>query len=263
MVDKLTPKIVNTDKWISISAGFQYSLGIKADSSLFSWGANLNGQLGDGTGVQKNTPTQIGNPRKWSSISAAGVYAFAISSDKKLFSWGFNGNGQLGLGSTTQMDTIVQVGTESNWKYVATSKPYYYNNSVYGAHTLALKNNSNVICTAGANYVSQLGNGTTSDLQYFECNTGLITSLDEPMQLSKLEVSIYPNPSNGVFNIEISQELAYTNIVSIYSSTGMLIENYKQTDNNFSIDLTNYSKGIYLLIIENDIGSIKKKLIVE
>jgi len=52
-----------------ISATF-HTIALKSDGTLWAWGYNAAGQLGDGTNTNKNTPTQIGTDNKWVSISA-------------------------------------------------------------------------------------------------------------------------------------------------------------------------------------------------
>ena len=62
--------------WSKISTGLYYSMGIKTDGSLWAWGDNLIGQLGDGTGINKPLPTQVGTSTNWvrytESVSASG-----------------------------------------------------------------------------------------------------------------------------------------------------------------------------------------------
>ena len=45
-------------KWVSIAAGESHSLGIKSDGTLWAWGYNGKGQLGDGTTAEKTSPVQ-------------------------------------------------------------------------------------------------------------------------------------------------------------------------------------------------------------
>jgi len=57
--------------WLTVSAGQTHTVAIRADGSLWAWGANVNGQLGDGgaTGNQL-TPVQIGTAADWVAVSA-------------------------------------------------------------------------------------------------------------------------------------------------------------------------------------------------
>lgn len=244
-----------------ISTGFEFSLGIKSDNSLYSWGFNGNNQLGNGTKKQKIEPVQIGHSKSWTSISAGASFGFAISSDSLLYAWGFNQYGQLGLGSIIQIDTITQVGIDHNWKDISGATGFYANSSVFGLHVIGLKTPSNTICTSGANYVGQLGNGSNEQSVLFDCNTGDITSIIESGKLSNLDIKVYPNPSNRIFSIEIPQKINCKRVY-VYNAYGELIKKSDEINNFFNLDLINNNIGIYLLIIETDKGIIRKRLII-
>lgn len=55
--------------WKQISSGGAHTLGLKDDGTLWAWGLNSTGQLGDGTTINKNTPVQIGTDNDWSLIA--------------------------------------------------------------------------------------------------------------------------------------------------------------------------------------------------
>src|SRR3990170_328103 len=81
-----------------IAAGSYHTLAIKSDGTLWAWGYNYYGQLGDGAsggGNYKTTPVQIGTGTNWSQIAAGGYHTLAIKSDGTLWAWG-NYYGQLG-----------------------------------------------------------------------------------------------------------------------------------------------------------------------
>ena len=105
--------------WKTISAGKFHTLAIKTDGSLWAWGENFFGELGDGTNINKNTPIQIGTDTNWQTISAGVQYTIAIKTDGSLWAWGFNGYGELGNGTTTQQNSPVQIGTDTDWQSVA------------------------------------------------------------------------------------------------------------------------------------------------
>ena len=56
----------------SVSAGQYHTVGIKTDGTLWAWGRNSEGQLGDGTTTQRTTPVQIAAGSTWASVSACG-----------------------------------------------------------------------------------------------------------------------------------------------------------------------------------------------
>ena len=72
---------------------------LQNESRIFCWGDNTYGQLGDGTTVSRNTPTQINDTSTYINVSVGYNYACAIrQNDSRVLCWGSNSNGQLGLG---------------------------------------------------------------------------------------------------------------------------------------------------------------------
>ena len=146
----------------AISAGYNHSLALKSDGTVWAWGTNYKSQLGDGsesgTGNDKNTPVQVkgldgsGNLTSVTAISAGWDYSFALKSDGTVWSWGFNTGGQLGAGSITQRNTPVQVsgGLKGGAISIAAGSD----------HTIALKGDGTVWAW-GSNGSGQLGIGTS------------------------------------------------------------------------------------------------------
>jgi hypothetical protein len=86
--------------WFQVAAGYDHSFGLKNDSTLWAWGYNNMGQLGDGTTVDKNTPIQV-NATRWIFMSGGYAHSLAIDATKTIMSWGKNTTGQLGDSSYT------------------------------------------------------------------------------------------------------------------------------------------------------------------
>jgi alpha-tubulin suppressor-like RCC1 family protein len=148
--DKKNTKSLNTYK--SIAAGENYTIVIKFNGTLWSWGENKESQLGNGTAENKDSPTQIGTETKWSKVYAGGVSCLALKSDGTLWAWGNNLYGQLGNGSTEKADKPIQVGTDTNWADI----------SIGGATVLALKTD-HTLWAWGYNEYGQVGDGTTEN----------------------------------------------------------------------------------------------------
>jgi alpha-tubulin suppressor-like RCC1 family protein len=84
-----TPIRIGTEtNWSQICAGINRSLAIKNDGSLWGWGYNNYGQLGDGTTNNRAVPTLIGVDRDWQMIAAGGFISYAIKSNGTLWCWG-------------------------------------------------------------------------------------------------------------------------------------------------------------------------------
>jgi len=147
------PIQIGTDEnWATISAGNGFSLAIKTDGTLWAWGKNNKGQLGIGSDVATQTPTQIGND-KWFSVSAGHSFSLAIKADGTLWAWGENNKGQLGNGTdnTVANPNPIQIGTDDNWWRISAGY----------RHSLALKADG-TLWVWGSDSMGQLGNGITS-----------------------------------------------------------------------------------------------------
>ena len=62
-----------------MSAGADFTLGIRSDGSLWAWGNNSAGQLGNGTTTGQTTPSQIGTATNWSAICAGTDFTLATA----------------------------------------------------------------------------------------------------------------------------------------------------------------------------------------
>ncbi|MBK9631968.1 MAG: hypothetical protein IPO62_13040 [Saprospiraceae bacterium] len=90
-------------KFISISRGNNHVLGIATDGSLWAWGQNGYGQLGDGSFLDIKDPIKIGNSNDWQIVLANQESSYAINKNGSLWSWGGMIEGQLGIGTLMTM----------------------------------------------------------------------------------------------------------------------------------------------------------------
>jgi alpha-tubulin suppressor-like RCC1 family protein len=101
--------------WSSVSAGESSSVcGIRADHSLWCWGANASGSLGTGDRVDRDTPTKVGTAR-WLHVTVGNFYTCGIQLDHSLWCWGSNSVGQLGVGDTLERLTPTRVSGRLPW----------------------------------------------------------------------------------------------------------------------------------------------------
>ena len=135
---------------INVSENSSY--GLKPDGSLWAWGNNDHGQLGDGTTTNRLVPTRIGYDNDWRVIKAGYNYVLALKENGTLWAWGNNSDGQLGDGTTTQKNVPIQIGSDDDWFDISAGK----------VHNLAVKTDG-TLWSWGTNYYGQLGNGTTAD----------------------------------------------------------------------------------------------------
>ncbi len=104
--------------WKEIVAGAEHTIALKTDGTLWAWGNNDNGQLGDGTTISKNIPTQIGTDSDWAIIESMTESTFAIKTDGSLWAWGINSFGQLGdgnFGIGTISNIPIRIGLDNDW----------------------------------------------------------------------------------------------------------------------------------------------------
>ncbi len=185
--------------WLDIDLG-SHSLGLKTNGTLWAWGDNYYGQLGDGSTTNKNIPTQVGTATNWVAIAADGFDSLALNSDGIMYGFGNNQYSQMGF-------------------------PQYIT-SQFLTPTLISVSCSNL----GVNPVKE-----------------------------ELVSTAYPNPTNSSTTITLSSK-QLTNYIS-YSITNMLgqqmgyFKNVPLNNNSFTIDLSNYSSGFYLVKINNEIIS--------
>jgi alpha-tubulin suppressor-like RCC1 family protein len=137
--------------FIAVAAGATHSLGLQADHTVWAWGSNTKGQLGDGSTTQHLYPVQTLGPAGATAISAGANHSLALQSDGTIFAWGDNASGQLGDG-----------GIESN-----TSLPQIVPSIASAVSVIAASNHSlavtvdGVVWSWGSNSNGQLGDGTT------------------------------------------------------------------------------------------------------
>jgi Regulator of chromosome condensation (RCC1) repeat/Secretion system C-terminal sorting domain len=92
-----------------ITFGGAHTVGKRSNGTLWGWGLNSVGQLGNGTTIDTFVPTQVGTATNWQSVSCNYRYAVALRADGSLWSWGYNIQGQLGNGTTISSVTPAQL----------------------------------------------------------------------------------------------------------------------------------------------------------
>ena len=106
--------------WQSVAAGYAHGVAVRRDGTLWTWGSNLSGELGNGTASTGGTPiTQVGTATTWQSVAAGDGFSLATRTDGTLWSWGGNFYGQLGTSTGISSKVPQQVGTSTNWQRVA------------------------------------------------------------------------------------------------------------------------------------------------
>jgi alpha-tubulin suppressor-like RCC1 family protein len=108
--------------WKQVSCGGNFTAAIKTDGTLWTWGNNSNGQLGDNTGTNRLTPvTTFAGGTNWKQVAGGGYSTAAIKTDGTLWTWGYGAFGQLGDNTTTFIKStpVTTFAGGTNWKQVS------------------------------------------------------------------------------------------------------------------------------------------------
>ena len=141
----------------SSTSGYEgHTLAVKDNGTLWAWGANADGQLGDGTTIDRLVPKQIGSATNWVDVEAGGGFSMALNTLGQVYVWGQNSLGQLG-GASSLANVKTPILLDSN-VYIAIAAGY--------EHALAIRSFTGTtsgtygnIYGWGQNYHGQLGLG--------------------------------------------------------------------------------------------------------
>lgn len=139
--------------WQACAGGYYHMLGLRSGGQLYAWGANNDGQVGNGGTATVFTSFQISGT--WQSIGAGLTFSLALRSDGKLFTWGSNDYGELGWGSPNGTPHPVPTevsGAASQWKKVFAGESQVYGLGIDGS-----------LWVWGQTAGGRLGEGTTSN----------------------------------------------------------------------------------------------------
>jgi len=142
---------------VAIAAGNNCSLALRSDGTVWTWGTNANGQLGDGTRTQQNAPVQVKVNLNGTTTNLTGItdtaigatHMLAVKNDGTVWAWGLNHYGQLGDDTITTKNVATRVSNVTGAVAVAAG----------ATHSVALKSDGRVLAW-GSNSQGQLGDGT-------------------------------------------------------------------------------------------------------
>ncbi len=130
----------------AVSVGFAHACALGEDGAARCWGANSQGQLGDGGTERRSEPAPVSGATGFRSISVGHGHACGVAADGALYCWGRNGYGELGDGTTTDRSEPVRAVGETLFVSVAAGTH----------HTCALAADGEAYCW-GLNSSAQLG----------------------------------------------------------------------------------------------------------
>ncbi|MCZ2356417.1 MAG: T9SS type A sorting domain-containing protein [Bacteroidia bacterium] len=246
---------------VKITAGRFFSLAVKNDGTVWAWGENLYGQLGDGTNTDRNIPVQVsGLTNVTSAIAATGAFhCMAVKSDNTVWAWGRNTYGNLGDNTLTHSSLPVQMIGASDVAGMAA-----------GTNFSILYKTDGTFWGCGRNASGQLGDGTFTQHNVLTQSTGvcqIASNLPTDYLNNKLNLTAFPNPSNtGIFQLNCSE--LPNNIsklqLEVFDIKGQKVFEQNIDTNNINtsilIDLSSQSDGIYALNITVNGFRVSQKL---
>lgn len=151
-------------RFVQISAGASFTLALTSEGTVYAWGQNYQGMLGNGTTTGSSTPVQVkgvggtGVLSGISQVEAAGEFSMALSTTGTVYAWGRNVEGQLGIGatsanSTTPVQVVAGAQGSGNLSNVTSIEAGW-------SHGLALVGGQ--VFAWGDNADGKLGDGTTT-----------------------------------------------------------------------------------------------------
>jgi RHS repeat-associated protein len=137
---------------VAIAAGDYHGLAVKSDGTLWAWGSNFGGELGDNSTTDRHAPVQVSGLTGVVAIAGGGSHSLAVKSDGTLWAWGSNVYGQLGDNTTTDRATPTQISGPS--RVIAIAAGYL--------HSLAF-DSAGTLWAWGYNVSGELGDATTTE----------------------------------------------------------------------------------------------------
>lgn len=248
--DVTTPvKVLGLTNVVKIAAGRFFSLAVKNDGSVWTWGQNLYGQLGDGTTTDRYTPVQVsGLTLALPAIVATGAFhCTAVKSDGTVWAWGRNSYGNLGNNTLTNSSIPVQMLDISDVVEMSN-----------GTNFSIMVKSDGTFWGCGRNASGQLGDGTFTQHNILVQSNLVcpISSFINELLVNDFKLNVYPNPSNnGVFQLDISEQIMQSNdfYLDVYNLMGKKVysSNYSSilNTNSIFIDISEQSDGFYILYV--------------
>jgi hypothetical protein len=180
-----TPVQIGTDtNWVYVGTGYNTSYAIKSDGTLWAWGSNNYGQVGDGTLVDRRQPVQVGTDTDWVRVTGGLRHGMAQKANGAIYTWGSNDYGQLGNGTmdAVSLPTGITVpGCTLDTAEFGTAKMVIAPNPVQEVLQFSYR-----------------GNTMVNGLQIYDM-TGKVVFSSRPVAASQLQVSLPMTLPKGIY----------------------------------------------------------------
>lgn len=256
------PLQVGTDndwKYLATSPFSCHALIIKNNGTLWAWGSNTNGQLGIGTDGEYRHPqiTQVGTDSDWLEVSAGGEYSLGLKTDGTLWSWGHNRvAGQLGDGTFVNRNVPMPVKESGTWTHVFAGY----------RHALGIKPDGSVWAWGHINSrVQDHTEGQKRDPSVClmaEVNLPCVASFVKTNPLNNSDWNLYPNPTDGVFTLDIPNPDWQPAQVYLINSVGQVILSQAIQTEQTQLNITELPNGLYFVRLRTPNGELTKSIIL-
>ncbi len=137
-------RVGNDNDWERVATGVNHTCGIKTNGTLYCWGSNNAGQLGNGTNEPHYQPEKVGNDSNWRDMALGSSNTCAIKTDGSTYCWGNNY-----LVETEYNKSPERVGTDNDWTQISSGT----------SHFCAIKSNGSIYCWGYGGH-GQFGTGS-------------------------------------------------------------------------------------------------------
>ncbi len=152
LLEKGTTPLLTRTYAIARGSASQHIVALRQDGTVWTWGNNDLGQLGNGSTISIATPKMVKNLQNIVQVAAGHGHSLALDHEGSVWSWGWNKNGQLGLGNTNDKLEVKKI---PNLTEIVDIKAGYH-------HSIALTSKGEVYAW-GKNNNGQLGNGSNEN----------------------------------------------------------------------------------------------------
>jgi alpha-tubulin suppressor-like RCC1 family protein len=98
-------------EYAMVAVGRAHTVALKRDGTLWAWGCNEHGQLGDGSMMDRDRPVQVGEDSDWIQVTAGEFHTVAVKADGSVWAWGFRLACPVRVGPNTER--ILRVSAQS------------------------------------------------------------------------------------------------------------------------------------------------------
>lgn len=232
--------------WVAVDAGETHTLGLRSDGTLWVWGFDNRGALGQGNTVSVapaplQVPVPAGLPAgtRWQHAYAGFETSQAILSDGTFWAWGLNQYGQLGVNSPNYTESLpLQDYNQEVWTQSASGRN----------HSVALSRGRVYVTGAGSNGQLGLGSGT-GRLSFFVRVVGLPLTASAAQNVG-FATQVAPNPAVPGDNLAVSLPLAFSSRAEFVNTRGQTVSQSAIITNRLTVPPL--APGIYIVRFYNE-----------